>query len=140
MVPLLLLFILLPDVPEKDMNMLLLSAFGFLPIVILLFYVRFYVRIDGEGFHYKFFPVQWRWRSISANEIQSIDFQPTVSFIDRFTIGYRLNRFTNTLGMNITGKSFILLTLTNSKKVLIGTENNEMLTAALKRLTNPTEG
>jgi hypothetical protein len=139
MVPMIPLIFLLPNVPDKDFAMLLLSAFGFTPILLLLIYVRFQVRIDNEGLHYKFFPIQWSWRKITLSEIQSIDFNPKVNIIDRFSIGHRLNPFTNTLRMNITGKSFITIYLNSGRKLLVGTEKVESMATTLKRLTQRTQ-
>ena len=126
------------DIPDQDLTMLLISAFGFIPILGLLYFVRLYIRIDNEGFHYKFFPAQWSWKSIDLKTIKNIDFNPVVNFIDRNTIGHRLNRFTNTLRMNITGKSFIQIQLSTGRKILVGTENHEVMMRALNRLTNRT--
>jgi hypothetical protein len=139
MVPLVSLIILSEEAPDKDKNMLLLAAFGIVPFAFLMIYVRFQVRVDKEGLHYKFFPIHWNWKNITLNEIQSIDFEPKVNFIDRISIGHQLNRFTNTLRLNITGKSFIIIYLNSGRKLLVGTENVENMTSALKRLTKRTE-
>jgi hypothetical protein len=124
------------DMTQNEVIKILLSlVFGYLPVFAILYFVKYEIRVNREGLQYKFLPVVWRWETIPAVHIKTIHHQ-SGSFIDRLLIGYRHNRFTKTKRMNISGNGFVLLSLTDGKKLKIGSTRSEELYAALKEITS----
>jgi hypothetical protein len=124
------------NVDQKGITMLLLSSlFAGIPVAGILLYSKLQIRIDGEGLHYKFFPSVWKWKLISTDQIDSFELSAKKTLLEKLECGYRRNRLTNTIVMNITGEKFIRIKLKDGKRLKIGSENPEAMEWALKRLT-----
>ena len=122
---------------EVDVSMLALTVIlGFVPVALILFYARLQIKIDTQGFHYKFFPAVMKWRVITKNEIKSYEVSDKLG-IEKFEIGHKRSFLNKTISMNITGKKMIRLELKNGHKLKIGTENPEGAERALKKLLSP---
>jgi hypothetical protein len=136
--PVLILFMISVSViPGDEVTRVLLSLFlGYVPVLLILYSVKYRIVVDSDGLHYQFLPVLWRYKTITAAEIQSVILKET-TFIDRVHIGHRYNPFSNVTRMNITGNKFICLTLKNRKKILLGTGNAEALLSAIQNLMLP---
>ena len=123
---------------QEDAAMILLStAFALLPVMVILLYSRLMLKIDNQGFHYKFFPAVIKWRIISKDMIESFEVTEKRSLLEKIECGYRRNRLNNTILMNISGKKFVRIKLKYSRRLKIGSENPEGFERALRRLTSP---
>lgn len=140
-IPLLIpLFFITGEPTQEDVTMLLLTILmGWIPIAIILFYSKFQLKVDRDGLRYKFFPAVWRWKLVPKDNIASFEIRSKKTFIEKLTFGYRNNRFTNTIRMNITGDTFVYIKLTMGRTLKIGTNNAEGLKLALQRLQTTTE-
>jgi hypothetical protein len=128
------------SVSQKDMTSVLLStAFAFIPMVVILLFAKLQIKIDVEGIHYKFFPSVLKWRIIPKNSIESFEVSPKKNLWEKLECGYgyRHNRFKKTISMNVTGKKFARIKLTDGRRLKIGTINPESMERALRKLTSP---
>jgi hypothetical protein len=109
-----------------------------IPIVILVI-GKLQIRVDCEGFHYKFFPRVLKWRHIRTEIIDSYEVKEKRTLYERFGCGYKRNHLTKTIFMNITGTKFIHIRLNDGKKMKIGSVNAEGIERALRKLTTTTK-
>lgn len=126
------------EVGQQDILMIMLStAFAALPVVAIMFYSRLLVKIDEQGIHYKFFPSVLKWRLVPKEIIESYEVTDTRNLLEKLECGYRRNRFSNCIGMNISGKKFTRIKLKDGRKLKIGTGNPEGMERALRKLISP---
>jgi len=122
---------------QKDVATLILGlAFAFLPVVVILFYSKFQLKVDSAGIHYKFFPGIIKWRIIAKEMIDSFEVTAKRSFFEKIECGYSRNRLNRTTMMNISGEKFARIKLKDGRRFKIGSENPESLERALRKLTS----
>lgn len=93
--------------------------------------MKLHVIIDAEGVHYKFFPNEPKWSTISKEEIIDFDIAKKNIF-SRF--GHRRHWFLKTKTMNVNGTVHLSLYLKNGRKIQLGSRNPEGLKWAMKKL------
>lgn len=128
------------SISQKDMTSVLLStAFAFIPMVGILLFAKLQIKIDEVGVHYKFFPSVLKWRAIPKKNIESFEVSAKKNLWEKLECGYgyRHNRFKKTISMNVTGKKFARIKLTDGRRLKIGTINPESMERALRKLTSP---
>ena len=124
------------DIPtEKATWQLLITLFGYIPVLAILLSIRYQVKINDEGFHYRFFPFV-RWKCVRPAEVATLSPVHT-SLLGQFRKGYRHNRFTKTMRFNIAGKGFIQMQLTNGYTLHIGSMHPDELHFTLQKLLSP---
>ena len=121
------------DKPMSDNGIIALTVFVFVICCLLTWLIvsmKLHVIIDAEGVHYKFFPNEPRWSTISKEEI--IDFE--VEKKKLLSFGHHRKWFVKTKSMNVNGTFQLSLFLRNGKKVQLGSRNPEGLRWAMKKL------
>ena len=127
------------SVSQKDMRGVLLStAFAFLPMVGILLFAKLQIKINTEGFHYKFFPSVRKWRTIPKNSIESFEVSGKKNLWEKLECGYgyRNNRYKRIISMNVTGSKLARIKLTDGRRLKVGTINPESMERALRKLTS----
>lgn len=122
------------DKPMSDAGIISLFAIIFLICCAaswLLISMKLHFIVDSEGFHYKFFPNEPRWSTISKDEIIYFDF---VKKNKLSPFGYRRHWFVKTKTMNVNGVVHLTLHLKNGRKIQFGSRNREGLEWAMKKL------
>lgn len=102
-------------------------------IILLVSSLRLEINITREGIGYRFSPFHLRMQQLSWSEIESIyvrQYNPLSEYGGwgiRFGMG-------NGMAYNVKGNMGIQLVLTNGKKILIGTQHPEEVSAVLSAL------
>lgn len=121
------------DKPMSDHGIIALTVVVFVICCLatwLMVSIKLHVIIDTEGVHYRFFPNEPRWTTISREEI--IDFE--VEKKKLFSFGHHRKWFVKTKSMNVTGTFQLSLFLRNGKKLQLGSANPEGLRWAMRKL------
>ena len=105
----------------------------------IIFVFKLYSRIDEVGIHYKFFPIHLKYKTITWNEI-AVAYVRTYDAISEFggwgLKGGWLWKASKGTAINVSGDIGIQLELTNGKKLLIGTKQEENAKNVLATYTN----
>ncbi len=113
-------------------------------MAVLLFIMRLDTIIDKEGVYYRMFPFHWRFKTILWDDIMEAEvtkFSPlrrsvtTAMRVKGVTIGGHGMHFgIGFSSYTLSGNKALLLSLTNHKKVYIGTQKAEELSEFLVKL------
>lgn len=124
-----------PQAFSSPMLALTLLSMG-IPFVILMWFCRLEVRVDEAGLRYRFRPTVFQWKIIPPSQIISYEIRDAKNWHERFSVGFSRSWLRNTTFMNITGKKFLVVTLSDNSTLMIGIENAESMAWAMKRLTS----
>jgi len=113
------------------------TPLGLAPVILILLYSKLQIKIDGEGVHYRFIPSVMKWKTVSKESIESFEVSPKKSLWEKIECGYGRNHLNNTVSMNISGKKYARIKLTDGRKLKIGTINPEGMERALRKLKSP---
>jgi len=129
---------ILGDKPMADLELVLFSTF-MISIIMglnwLLFSASLETRLDRVGFHYRFFPFVWNWKTIRKEDFKTWEVAKYNPILDFGGLGYRW-RPKNGRAMSIRGNHGLKLVL-NGHKLLIGTQKPDQLRAALNKWLSP---
>jgi hypothetical protein len=91
--------------------------------------------IDQKGIHYRFFPLIYRIKFISKEEIQRFEIRKYSAVFDYGGRGFRRG-FGRKWGraLTISGNMGLQLYLTNGKKVLFGTQRSQAILYAMEEM------
>lgn len=113
---------------------LVFTKFGIVIAVALLLYaVRLTTRIDGTGIHYAFFPFHWSEKHIDWADVAEAYVRQYSPLGEYGGWGIRYS-FGNGKAYNIAGNKGLQVVLKSGKKILIGTQKQDELNAALQSL------
>jgi hypothetical protein len=101
-------------------------------ITLLFMLFKLETRIDTEGIHVRFFPFHGKWRSYpwtSIKEASVREYRPLVEYG-----GWGLRGLGSNRALNVSGKTGIQLTFQNGDKLLIGTQNGDIVKPIIKDL------
>jgi hypothetical protein len=133
------LLFLAPQLIHEQPLLLILSLTAFLlPMILILFVLRFEFKIDEAGIHYRFIPRIIGWQTIVFANVAAYQVRDKESWYEKFHMGYHRNLFTKTTSVNIAGSKYLILTLKDGATIKLGTENPEAVEYALKKLLSET--
>lgn len=128
------LLILAPQLAHDQPLLLALSLVAFLlPMVLILFVLRYELKIDEGGIHYRFIPRVLHWKTLSYDQVASFEVREKKTFYEKFHMGYHHSIFTKTTTINISGNQYLVLTLRDGVLVKLGTSEGSALEYILKR-------
>lgn len=124
--------------PMSDMGYLFFYLVGsgmLFGAVALVYSMTLETKIDRNGFHYKFFPFIWSWKTLRKEDLTHWAVVESNPLTDFGGWGYRFN-WKGATAMNIRGSNGIRIG-TNGKKFLFGTQKPIELKKAMDKLMNP---
>ncbi len=125
------------DHPMSD-NELLIVFFvlliGLAGILWMISLIKLETRIDRHGIQYRFFPNQWRWRTIKKEEIETFEVKNLKSIIRAGGWGFHRNYFTKLKSIMVYGNKVVEVKLKNGERVRLGTQEMDRMTRALQAL------
>jgi len=115
---------------ELVLSLIAVTAFE-IPICLFFFLTKFETIVMPEGFGYRWWPLQKKYRVMLKDEIKQIAVRksPTMTYGYHWIIGYGwVNNIRGNMGFQVILKS--------GKKLFIGSQQVEQLKAALEKLLN----
>ncbi|MBW8333494.1 MAG: hypothetical protein K0M40_15815 [Prolixibacteraceae bacterium] len=128
------------DSPAPNGVMIFLPFF--LGLMIWFFFLmKLEVWIDQDGIHYKFFPMIYKNRIISKEEIQRYEIRKYKPILEYGGWGIK-GSFLSKKGkaFNVSGNIGLQLFLTNGKKVLFGTQRSQAIIYAMDEMMKSKTG
>jgi hypothetical protein len=119
--------------PASNLELGLLFLFVF-SISTFIFLLRLDTLITKEGIYFRFFPVHRAYRKIKWSEIESAytrTYQPLGEFNGW---GIRYGATGKGMAYNVSGNQGLQIVLKNGKKILLGTQQPEVIEVVLKSL------
>lgn len=127
---------------ETSEMLLLLGSIGMTLIILVfvLFLFRLESRIDDVGVHFGFFPIPGKMNTISWQQIDKIYIRKYSPISEYGGWGYRIN-FNRSKGKayNISGDTGIQLELIDKRKILIGTQKQDLAQSTISYHTQKNE-
>ena len=115
-------------------NFFLVLLLLFMGIMLWLFFtMKLEVWIDQDGIHYRFFPLIYKNKLITKEEIQRYEIRKYSPIFDYGGWGIK-KRFKWGRAYNVSGNIGLQLYLTNGKKVLFGTQRSQGIMYAMDEL------
>ena len=118
--------------PNAVMFFIILALFV---AVWVYFSLKLEVWIDQDGIHYRYFPMIWKNKLISRQEIQRYEIRKYSPLFDyggwgiRYGFGMKWGK-----AYNVSGNIGLQLYLTNGKKVLFGTHRSQAILYAMDEM------
>lgn len=133
------LLFLTPQLIHEQPMLLIFSLVAFLlPMILILFVLRYELKIDDAGIHYRFIPRIIRWHTLAFAQVAAYEVRNKETWHEKLQLGYHRNLFTKTTSVNITGSKYLVLTLKNGATIKLGTCNPETVEFTLKKLSSET--
>ena len=129
-----LLFLAPQLIDEQPMLLIISMAALVLPMILIFFVLRYELKVDETGIHYRFIPRIIRWHTVAFGSIASYQVRDKETWHEKFHMGYQRNLFTKTTSVNIAGNKYLILTLKDGATIKLGTENPDAIEYTLKRL------
>ena len=120
------------DNPAPDWLLIVLTLFMF-GMTGLFYYTALKTAIDAEGVHVYFTPFKTNPRTIRWEDIESWQLRESVPLQEFGGWGYRLGPG-GTVAYTTQGRDVLELTLTNGKKVVIGTQDVDGIAEIMRSL------
>ena len=105
-----------------------------IPIIWIFTKMKLTVEIRKDGIWYKFPPLLNKWKSINKTEIESFEvrkYKPVLEYG-----GWGIKSKFKSKAYNVSGNIGLQLYLKNGRKVLFGTQRQEAIENAMKKLMN----
>ena len=115
---------------ELVLSLLVVNIFE-IPIFIFFYFTKFETIVLKEGFGYRWWPLQKKYRMMLKDDITEIKIRNSPAF----TSGYHWVPGYGWVN-NIRGKRGIQIKLKGGKKLFIGSQQVEQLKAAIEKLLN----
>ena len=119
--------------PASDTMLIVMAAISLLFSGFMLS-LRLDTRIDSEGVHYRFFPVQPRMKTITWDRISAAQVRQYSPIGEYGGWGIRVGIFGKGMAFNVSGDMGLQLEYDGVKKFLIGTQKPDELTSAVEKL------
>ncbi len=119
-----LLSLLIPfvlDLNKIDPLLMLLPLLFLVFVYLFIFSIQLKTRIDENGVYYQFFPINWKLKLISWDEIENCYYRKYKPIKEYGGWGYRM-KFRRGKAINIRGNCGIQLVLKDGKNLLLGTQ------------------
>jgi len=120
------------DTPAPN-GVLIVVFFALCIMLWIYFSLKLEVWIDVTGIHYRFFPLVFKERIISKQEIQRFEIRKYNPIMDYGGWGIK-RRFKWGRAYNVSGNVGLQLYLTNGKKVLFGTQRSQAMMYAMEEM------
>lgn len=109
----------------------------FVSAIIWLFAVqKLETEVTSEGFRFRFSPFIRKWKVIKPDEIAEYKIGPYTPVSTYGGWGIRSGGKKTGKSYSISGKTGLLITLTNGSKILIGTQRKDALKYAMEKMLN----
>jgi hypothetical protein len=105
-----------------------------LGVILLFLLMRLETAVDEEGIHYRFYPFQFQWTTISPKEIASWRIRTYSPLAEYGGWGIRFGLGGQGMALNVSGNVGLQLEQTSNRKLLIGTQRPAELKEAMERL------
>lgn len=102
-------------------------------LITLFVTARLFIRIDESTIYYRFPPFVSKEKQLGKNDIQDLHVRKYRPIWEYGGYGYRY-RFRSGRGLMVAGNMGLQMTLSNGKKLLLGTQKPESMQTAVKRL------
>ena len=123
------LFLSYPTIEPEETDMFIIATTGTMIIMItitmLLFSIKLRTKIDEQGIHYQFQPIQRSDRIIPWNDIEKCYVRKYNPISEYGGWGYKVSFIRKTGAFNIRGNIGIQILFKNGKKLLIGTQKEK---------------
>jgi hypothetical protein len=113
---------------------LLLTGAVFILLTLLFAVMRLETEIRTDGIYVRFFPFHLRFRHYAPRELENYYMRTYSSLVEYGGWGMRVSLSGAGKLYNVSGKEGLQLVFPNGKRLLIGTQQPEALSAALKVL------
>ena len=101
-------------------------------VVILILLVRLKTKIDEKGVYYQFYPINFNEKFIPWSDISKCYVRKYNPIIEFGGWGYKMSPFGRGRVLNVKGNKGIQLELKNGKKLLLGTQKEELVKRTLE--------
>lgn len=103
-----------------------------LGIIWLFLKMSLQVEIKQDGIHYRFLPLQNKWKQIRDDEIESFEVR-TYRPVSEFG-GWGIKGSSRKKAYNVSGNIGLELVLKNGRKVLFGTQKSQAIKYAMEKM------
>ena len=119
--------------PASNSELLMFAALVFF-ITLLFIFMRLETQIREDGIYYRLFPFQLKMKSISWNRISKAFIREYKPLTEYGGWGIRMGLFGSGWAVNVSGNKGLQLIYDNGKKLLIGTNEPDVLESALLQI------
>lgn len=102
------------------------------PVLLLIWFCKLETIVDNSGVHYRLFPFNIKYRSISTNQVDNAYIRKYMPM--REYGGWGIRYSSNGMAYNVSGNMGIQFVLSNGKKILIGTQKPQEFYTALSKV------
>jgi hypothetical protein len=122
-------------------NGVLIAQLFFMIILLWFFFsMKLEVWIDQDGIHYRFFPLIYKNKILSRDEIQRYEIRKYNAILEYGGWGTKGSFFSRKgKAFNVSGNIGLQLYLTNGKKVLFGTQRSQAIIYAMDEMMKLTK-
>lgn len=118
--------------PISNSKLILTVLLSGLSLPLFFFLTELRTRVTEEGLYVKFFPFHLKWLFISVDDIENfkkIKYRPVLEYG-----GWGIRIGVNKKAYNVSGNKGIELTLSNGKRLLIGTQRPGEFESAMQKM------
>ena len=133
------MFLIIKEFSQENTSMSLnefLFTIILMPLCIVpIFFLKLKTRIDEKGIHFQFFPFHFKTRTITWSELKSAKSRKYDAITEYGGWGLKssfLSRKRKGIAYTVSGDLGIQLVTVNDKKILIGTQKKNEVSAVLK--------
>lgn len=119
---------------SPEIEKVLLLTFVHVLVVLIFLYSKLSTEITESEIMYKFFPFNWRKKSILWVDVEKAYVRSYNPILEYGGWGYRFGLFGKGRALNVSGNVGLQLELKNGKKILIGTKMQEELKLVIVNL------
>lgn len=123
--------VLMPDAREQSTSGLMIAAVLMLLVTLLCYAVRLDTELSDDGVRYRYIPFHRAWRVISWESVTECYVRTYSPIGDYGGWGLRWGLSGRGNAVNVSGNHGLQLVYGNGKKLLIGTQQPELLTNVL---------
>ena len=122
------------DKPMSDEGVISFSILVGLGLPVLFWFMKLKLRVSEQGLHYQFFPVHFKERLITFEEIKSYKAR-TYSPLKEFG-GWGIRFSFESKAYNVSGDKGLQIELDNGRKILFGSQDHKAMEKAMKKAQN----
>jgi len=119
-------------IDSREKHILTITFFLVLAILILVYSIRLKSKIDEKGIHFRFFPFQKNYKTISWTDVDKCYVRTYNPIMEYGGWGYRgIGR--NSKAFNIKGNQGVQIVVKTGEKILIGTQKPNEVKQTINR-------
>ena len=122
------------DKPMSDEGVISFSILFGLGLPVLFWFMKLKLRVSEQGLHYQFFPVHFKERLITFEEIKSYKAR-TYSPLKEFG-GWGIRFSFESKAYNVSVDKGLQIELDNGRKILFGSQDHKAMEKAMKKAQN----